>query len=250
MRIGAQLYTVRDFCQTKEGIEETFRRVADMGYEIVQMSGSCPYEGEWLQEMLNQYHLRCVLTHYSPAEMLADPVQVAKKHQLFGCRHIGLGSFKSVCEQYDAFRAQYTPVMEKFREQGHLFMYHNHGAEFEKLPNGKPVIYDMRDTFAADLMGFTLDTYWIQYGGMVPDRVIRDFAGRVPCIHLKDMGITGKEHRILPVGSGTIDFERVLSACEDAKTEFVLVEQDHCNGEDPFDCLKKSYDYLHALGLK
>ena len=250
MRLGAQLYTVRDYCKTLEGIEETFRRVADMGYEIVQMSGCCPYDGAWLKDMLKKYSLQCVLTHYSPDEMLADPVAVAKKHQQFDCRHIGLGSYKNICADYESFKAQYTPVMQAYKENGQLFMYHNHGAEFEKLPNGKPVIYEMRDSFAADMMGFTLDTYWIQFGGMVPDRVIRDFKGRVPCMHVKDMGITGKEHKMLPIGSGTIDFEKVLSACEDAGTQYVLVEQDHCNGLDPFDCLKMSYDYLKSLGLK
>ena len=250
MRLGAQLYTVRESCKTLEGIEETFKKVADIGYEIVQMSGSCPYDGEWLQGMLKKYGLKCVLTHYSADEMLSDPVQVAKKHQQFDCRCIGLGSFKNIGADYESFKAQYTPVMEAFKKEGHLFMYHNHGAEFEKLPNGKPIIYDMRDSFDADMMGFTLDTYWIQFGGMVPDRVIRDFKGRVPCMHVKDMGITGKEHKMLPIGCGTIDFEKVLSACEDAGTEYVLVEQDHSNGLDPFDCLKISYDYLKSLGLK
>lgn len=250
MKLGAQLYTVRDYCKTLEGIEETLQKVADIGYEIVQMSGSCPYDGAWLQEKLQKYGLKCVLTHYSPDEMLADPVQVAQKHDQFDCRCIGLGSFKNIAAEYETFKEKYTPVMEAFKKEGHLFMYHNHGAEFEKLPNGKPVIYDMRDSFAADQMGFTLDTYWIQFGGMVPDRVIRDFKGRMPCMHVKDMGISGKEHKMLPIGYGTIDFEKVLSACEDAKTEYVLVEQDHCNGLDPFDCLKMSYDYLASLGLK
>lgn len=249
MRQGAQLYTVREFCQTPEGLEESFKRVADIGYEYVQLSGTCAYDGIWMRDLLKKYGLKCTLTHYAPAEMLEDPVAVAKKHQQFGCRHVGLGSFKNIAQDYDAFKTQYTPVMEALRREGKLFMYHNHGAEFEKLPNGKPVIYDMRDSFSADLMGFTLDTYWIQYGGMVPDRVIRDFKGRVSCVHFKDMGISGKEHIMLPVGQGTIDFERALSACEDAGTEYIYIEQDRCNGLDPFDCLKMSYDYLRSLGL-
>ena len=250
MRLGAQLYTVREFCQTLEGLEETFRKVADIGYEYVQMSATCPYDGAWLNDTLKKYGLQCVLTHYSPDEMLADALSVAKKHQLFDCKHIGLGSFKNICEDYETFKAQYTPVMETFKKEGQLFMYHNHGAEFEKLPSGKPVIYDMRDTFPTDLMGFTLDTYWIQYGGMVPDRVLRDFKGRIPCMHVKDMGISGKEHKMLPIGYGTIDFEKVLDACEYAGAQYVLVEQDRCNGLDPFDCLKMSYDYLKSLGLR
>ena len=29
----------------------------------------------------------------------------------------------------------------------------------------------------------------------------------------------------------------------------MLVEQDDCNGEDPFDCLRRSYLYLKAQGF-
>ena len=29
----------------------------------------------------------------------------------------------------------------------------------------------------------------------------------------------------------------------------MLVEQDDCNGEDPFDCLKRSFEYLKSRGF-
>ena len=32
--------------------------------------------------------------------------------------------------------------------------------------------------------------------------------------------------------------------------QYLLVEQDKCNGEDPFDCLKRSYENLRAMGLQ
>lgn len=53
MRIGAQMYTVRDSCQTLEGFAESLRRIADIGYRIVQVSGTCPFEGAWLKQQLD-----------------------------------------------------------------------------------------------------------------------------------------------------------------------------------------------------
>ena len=41
MKIGAQFYTVRDFCKTKEGLFESLKKVADIGYTAVQLSGVC-----------------------------------------------------------------------------------------------------------------------------------------------------------------------------------------------------------------
>ena len=64
MRIGAQFYTLRDYCQTLEGLEESLRRVKEIGYEYVQISGVCQYEPEWLNEKLQEIGLKCVLTHW------------------------------------------------------------------------------------------------------------------------------------------------------------------------------------------
>ena len=51
-------------------------------------------------------------------------------------------------------------------------------------------------------------------------------------------------------GEGNINFDRVFEKAEAGGTEFMLVEQDDCNGENPFDCLKRSYDYLTACGFR
>lgn len=47
MKIGAQFFTLRDFCKTKEDFSESLKKVADMGYSTVQISGTCEYEPEY-----------------------------------------------------------------------------------------------------------------------------------------------------------------------------------------------------------
>ena len=42
MKIGAQFYTVRNQCQTLDDFALTLRKVADIGYKTVQISGTCP----------------------------------------------------------------------------------------------------------------------------------------------------------------------------------------------------------------
>ena len=46
MIIGAQLYTLRNFCKTTPELEESIKRVAEMGYTSVQLSGVCDYDPE------------------------------------------------------------------------------------------------------------------------------------------------------------------------------------------------------------
>ena len=63
MRIGAQFYTVRDFCKTPEGLAESLARVAEIGYTTVQISGTCAYDPEWLNAELRKNGLECEITH-------------------------------------------------------------------------------------------------------------------------------------------------------------------------------------------
>ena len=99
----------------------------------------------------------------------------------------------------------------------------------------------------ADEMGFTLDTFWVQAGGGDPAQWLEKLKGRVPCIHLKDFAY-GKKMAV--IGEGNINFDRVFEKAESSGTEYLIVEQDDCYGEDPFDCLKRSYKYLHSLGFE
>ena len=45
MIIGAQLYTRRDFCRNLDDFSENLKKVADIGYTSVQVSGTCPLRG-------------------------------------------------------------------------------------------------------------------------------------------------------------------------------------------------------------
>ena len=59
MEIGAQFYTLREHCQDLNGLEESLKKVAAIGYKTVQLSGVCAYEPAWIKEKLaeNGYEL-------------------------------------------------------------------------------------------------------------------------------------------------------------------------------------------------
>lgn len=128
-------------------------------------------------------------------------------------------------------------------------MYHNHGFEFKKdKVSKKDFITRLAETFTADELSFILDTYWIQFSGNNPISLIKKFSERIQCVHLKDMYCEGWENRMAPVYEGNIDFDAVYEALSDTNCEYALVEQDNCYGENPFDCLKKSFENLKSHG--
>ena len=247
MEIGIQFFTLRDFCKDLNGFSESLKRVADIGYKNVQISGTCEFEAEWLRSELDKNGLKCVLTH-TPAEKLINSTEkVAAEHTVFGCDNVGLGwyGFDNENEKFDNFFKTYSAVADKFYENGKYFMYHNHATEFIKR-EGKVILEHIADRFSPEKLGFTLDTYWIQVGGGDPAWWIENLSGRVPVIHLKDYAF---DRVMSVVGEGNINFDRVFQKAEKAGTKYMLVEQDNCNGEDPFDCIKRSYEYLKSRGF-
>lgn len=245
MQIGAQLYTVREFMKTPDDLAETLRKVADIGYKTVQISAACPYDPAWMRDRLAETGLACVLTHTACDRLLAQPEVVAAEHDVYHCHHIGIGYYDIAKEGLDAFVARFAPVGETLHNCGHQLMYHNHDMELAKV-GPTTLLQQLAERFAPEQLGITLDTYWVQAGGGDPAAWLRRLTGRTPCIHLKDMGYG---RAMLPVGEGNMNFDAILAAATDTGVQYALVEQDDCNGEDPFACLGRSFAYLHACGL-
>lgn len=249
MEIGAQFYTIRDFCKTTEDFALSLKKVADIGYKNVQISGTCEYDPQWLKEQLDANGLKCVLTHIAKDKLKADAAQVAKDHQVFDCDYVGLGAYgfkEEKGESMEDFLATYRPIAQTIKDNGKYFMYHNHDHEFRKL-NGKLILEQIAENVPAELMGFTLDTYWVQVGGGDPAQWIERLSGRLPCIHLKDCAY---QQKMAVVGEGNINFDRVFEKAAAAGTKYMLVEQDKCYEEDPFECLRRSYQFLKAHGFE
>jgi len=249
MEIGAQFFTVRQQCQTLPDFAETLKKVADIGYRNVQISGTCPFPADWLKENLEKNGLRCVLTHTPPPRLLGELDQVIADHNVFGCDYVGLGFWAFDPERdmsYEKFMETWPAVAKALKAGGKYFMYHNHDREFIHR-DGKPILQLLAETFPAEEMGFTLDTFWVQAGGGDPAQWLERLSGRIPCIHLKDYAY-GREMAV--VGEGNINFGRVFEKAEAGGTKYMLVEQDDCHGEDPIECLRRSYQYLRSWGFQ
>lgn len=245
MEIGAQLYTVRDYCRTLPEFMETLQKIADIGYKNVQVSGVCDYEPEWLRDALLETGLKCVLTHIVPDRIAGDTQAVIAGHEVFGCDNIGIGYYEVHKDGVQAFYNKFAQAGAALNQSGKRLCYHNHDHEFIKL-EGETVLRRLADVFAPEQLCFTLDTYWVQAGGADPVWWIDFLKGRVPCVHLKDMEYGRK---MAALGEGNINLDGVIAACDRAETEYMLVEQDDCYGRDPFDCLRTSYDFLKSRGF-
>ncbi len=252
MMLGAQLYTVRMLCQTEPELAETLKQIAAIGYQSVQVSGIGTYDPARVKALCDALNLVIPVTHTPPDMIMNQTDQVIEDHQIMGTKHVGIGSmpghYEWNPEGVSRFLDDFLPAAEKLKKAGMMLHYHNHHFEMARY-DGKTLLTYMAEQAPADLLGFILDTYWLQAGGEDPAAVIRRFKGRVPVIHLKDMAMRKKDQIMTPVLSGNMNFETILEACETAGCEWLMIEQDTCDGS-PIDCLAESYQNLSQLGLR
>lgn len=245
--IGAQLYTVREYCQTLEDFARSCKQVREIGYKVVQLSGIGNFSGEAVKEILDQHGLVCACTHRRAEDYLEHIEEEIEFHRTVGCKVCGLGYFGNMEEEGIAsFVRDFRPVCERLAESGMVFAYHNHAHEFEKR-NGRFLLEEMLERMDHDNFKLILDVYWLAYAGVNPAAFIRRYKDRIACIHYKDMKIEKNVQKMAEIGVGNIDWDDVMAAAEESMAEYALVEQDTCDG-NPFDSLKVSYDYLRGKG--
>lgn len=257
-KIAAQLYTLRDFTKTAEGLEAALQTVHAIGFAGVQLSAVGCMDGERpevdaaeARRMLDANGLRCVATHRPLKRLLERTDEEIAFHRTLGCDYVAVGGIWEYGDQpeaYHRFVKDAAPMIATLKAAGIRFGYHNHAHEFLRDPEtGKPC-YEILVEAGPDLY-LEIDTYWVQHAGLDPAALLSRCAGRVPVIHVKDKEVVSKEGPVMaPVGEGLLDWPRIAQVGEAAGVEWYVVEQDVCR-RDPFDCLNSSFEYLERLGL-
>ena len=250
--VGAQLYTVRQFTQTAEGVAESLKKVAEIGYTAIQTSGFGSMDPKEVAKLAEDNGLTIASTHIGWDRFQNDLDAVIEEHLLWKCKHPAIGGLPGEYRGADGvkrFVDELGPIIQELDEAGMDFSYHNHNHEFVKCGD-KTWIEMLWEQADPAVLKFELDTYWVQAGGADPALWVRKCAGREPLLHLKDMRITAqREQRYAEVGEGNLNWPAILAAAKEGGVEWYLVEQDRCYDRDPFESLAISYRNLVAMGL-
>ncbi len=253
-QIAAQLYTLRNFTQTTEDFAQAMKRVREIGYEAVQVSG-IGKDIDWadVRRICDDNGIEVAATHVSFESLRDETDRMIEQHEIIGCKYPAIGGlpneFRGSAEGYTTFAKQANEVGRKLAAAGMAFGYHNHSFELEKYGGrtGLQIIYEESDP---KYVTGEIDTYWVQHGGGDPAAWIRMLKGRMFLVHFKDFRIVSGEQRFAEVGEGNLNWPNILEACKTTGVEWYIVEQDNCYDRDPFDSLKISFDNMRAWGLK
>ena len=246
-QVAVQLYTLRDQLQTPRDIAVSLKKVRAIGYQSVQISGTCEIEESELNALLDDNGLTCCATHEPTKTLFETPQLVVERLRKLRCKYTAVPSpgAYSIATLQDVI--EYSLNIERagrvLQEAGQVLTYHNHQLEFRRLA-GKTILDHIYDSTDATAVQGELDTYWVQFGGGDVINWCKKLQNRLPLLHLKDYKINDDNTvNFCEVGQGNLRWKEIIATAENSGCEWFIVEQDTTPG-DPFDSLKISFDYI------
>ena len=248
-QVALQLYTLRDHLKTPADIAASLKKVSAIGYQAVQASGLGPIDESELITILKGEGLKLCATHEPGADIINKPQAVVERLKKLDCIYtaypypdgIDFGDFSQV----ERLATQLEAAGKVLHEAGQVLTYHNHAIELVRVGEQTILDYIYEQTDATYLQG-EIDTYWIQYGGGDPVEWCEKLDDRLPLLHLKDYRFTTKNQpEFGEIGSGNLNWKKIIAAAEASGCQWFIVEQDTCPG-DPFESVAKSYEYISA----
>ena len=259
MRLAAQMNTLRTYCATQQDLLETLRKVADMGFDGVELEYGMlkVADSETLACHLETLGLEAasIRNPFARTEFgLEDMIRQAKTLK---CRNVGIGTmttaqFNQGAAGYDRYFAQLEKITQRFREEGLRPVYSLRNHEFVRQ-NGQWIFDKLLSAPASAGLFFETDVLPLTRAAVEPPRVFAQLAGRMPVCRLTDQKIRENEMYFFfpereecPLGEGLFDLALWADTAKKAGAEWFVLGQNLCD-RDPFACLAVSLEKAGTL---
>ena len=239
-KVGLQLYTLRDLMAKDP--DGTLKKVAEIGYKEVEPYGYSDgkFFGKTPKEFaakLKELGLSAPSGHYTTGNVMKgkgtltddwkraadDAATVGQKYMV--CAYL-FPPERTKLDDYKQFADLFNKSAEVCKAVGIQFAYHNHDFEFKPMEGQIPYDVLLSGT-DKNLVKLELDLYWATFADQDPVALFKKHPGRFPLWHVKDMEKTA-ERAFAPVGTGSINFQRIFDAKKIAGMTHYFVEQDVC----------------------
>lgn len=241
---GLQLYTVRS--EMEKSVERTLERVAAIGYREVEFAGYFGKSPQQIAGLLKSNGLVAPSAHVDRGALTSGWARTldaagASGHQWVIVAWIPEGD-RGSADSYKRLAGEFNAAGAAAKRHGLSFAYHNHAFEFAALGNTNGHAVLLRECDPA-LVQFELDLYWTAKAGVDVVAYVKQHAGRIPLVHVKDMARGGA---MTEVGAGTIPFQKVFDAASGSMRHFFV---EHDEPKVPFDSVAKSLEALRQFSI-
>lgn len=273
--IGVQLYALGEDAQ--KDLAGTLKQLAAIGYRDIELPGLMGRKPAEIRQAADAAGMTISSIHTGTAgsfSIRSEPQQIAETLAVLGAKQVVVPMFPLPAGF--KFQAGVSPAVQianaisgagaemwvqlaaLLNERAALLQplgiavgYHNHSAEF--TPIGKRTGWDI---LAAEtdskLIHFEVDIGWLTSAGVDPVAFFKRYKGRCRQVHVKDVKrgfkpSTAMETAPTEVGSGSVDWARVLPAAYAAGVRNFYFEQEPPFAMSRMEAAAKSYAYLSQL---
>lgn len=278
--IGIQLYTLVDMLGPN--LEGALAAVAEIGYRTVEIPSYMGRSPAQLRTLLDRYGLTCTAAHISmnPGTAAApglrgDLGRLIGDMQTLGATHVyapamavptdmgltarpdeGFAFISRVAEAMGADRwkrmaDELSAIGARLASGGVGFGYHNHNFEFVRVGErtGFDILVQESDPRSVSI---ELDVGWAAAAGQDPVALFERYSGRYTAIHMKDIKASTQPNTQLrmdpsDVGSGKLDWKRLLPAAHAAGVRNFFLEQEPPFATSRLDAARAGFAFLSAL---
>jgi sugar phosphate isomerase/epimerase len=278
--LGINLYMLEP--DYRKDIDATLRAVAAIGFREVETNFDI-HPPARIRAALDRTGLRCTAIGVLPTAMRGGEMSFATDTALLAdaVHTVGAGYVVSTLfmlpdgvqlrplpgEAIDAMLARITRSLDidawkrtadllnrkgaELKRHGLRLAYHNHNPEFAPHgeTNGLAILLDHTDPALVD---FEMDAGWVVAAGHDPVALLRAYPGRFRLMHVKDIAAANIPNTVLKavtteVGSGIVDWRRVLTAARSSGVRHFAIEQEPPYAGPRLDAARKSFAYLEGL---
>lgn len=245
---GLQLWTIRDdMAKDPAGV---LQQLSSFGYKQIES-----FEGAkgmfWgmsntdFKKRMDDLNMKIVSSH---CDINKDFEKKAAQAAEIGIKYLvcpWLGPQKSI-DDFKKAAEKFNKCGEACKKEGILFAYHNHDYSFKPLDGQVPQVVMMNETDPT-LVDFEMDIYWVVTAGEDPEKWFSQHKNRFRLCHVKDRSKTpgtdnGKNS--VDLGTGSIDFKKILKTAIDNGMKYFIVEQEAYPNGTPMEAVKTDAVYM------
>src|SRR6266542_6515978 len=246
-RIGLELYSVRDAMHKDP--DGTLAAVRAMGYTDVELLWSFGNFGrttEQVRAALDREGLRAPSAHISPISLFVGWNRSLEIAHRLGHEYLIVPSFtgetSGTLDDWREWADRFNTAGAAARRAGIWLAFHNE-ADHMTLIDGK-VPYDVFvERTDPKVVRLQLDTGNMAMGGGDPFAYLQRYRDRYWSFHLKD--VVANRSSDTELGTGTLDFRRLLAAVPDVVRKPCYVEQE--GAADSLASARRNHAFLEKL---
>ena len=246
-RIGLELYAVRG--AMRKDPEGTLVGIGEMGYtdvELLWSQGNFGRSTEQVRAALERSGLHAPSAHIAPESLLSDWARSLETAKALGHDYLIVPSLPSETQHsLDAWRKwadNFNHAGAAARQAGIWLAFHNEPDHMKLVEGAVPYDVFVQRTDPS-LVRLQLDVGNMALGGGDPFAYLRRHRERYWSFHLKDVVADGS--RDTELGTGRIDFKRLLAAIPEIERKPCYVEQE--GPSDEIASARTNYAYLKGL---